>query len=601
FTAVDDSTNLYSAAGFIRCKSDWHAEPGSTQEVSDVLRELHEAGRPFKVRATRRGRHTPNRFACPGASASARLPDGQNPEWSGGSATPASAQSVTLLLHRMNNVVAVDYEARRLTVQAGMTVQNLADAAVRNGLSVPVGVFPVYGNLTLGGLVAASAHGTGAGVASSLGDILTGVKWVDSTGAIIHSDVATETGLEQIRALIGGLGLLGIMTELTLQLLPAGSLAQVETWVRDDANLAADIRSQLATSTPHVLIFWRPDLRYYKAYHYKPLEAGDVPRHPYWPDGRGGMLSPAPPQSNMTDYLAAYTADFDESGPQSDFLNAQGCALGDSLMNLPGFRDETSVLYNATIPSSHATFSEECSPHCIWEVKSGGYSVEDNELHIRLSRLEEFLDDVRSIIKAEEQEKQEYLDRRYGKGKVSVCLPPGFFWIRFGKGTQNLLATTAGFEEPVLYFMTSFLVSGFSSYLPTKLDHIAEVIEQVGLCKYGARPHYGKNFDRLFAHPECHVRDNFPPENFPKMLELQKKHDPNKVFEPELVTRMVERRGPVYGDKCALRRECYCKEDSHCADGFKCQPSASYPEFKACKVQYPKQKEEHHSEPKQEL
>ncbi|KAG6554031.1 hypothetical protein Mapa_004951 [Marchantia paleacea] len=503
----------------------------------------------------------------------------------------------------MNDVVAVDHEALRITVQAGMTVQNLADAAVRNGMSVPVGVFPVYGNLTLSGLIASSAHGTGAGVASSLGDILTGMKWVDGTGAIIASDVADETGLAEIRAHIGGLGLLGVITELTFQLLPAGSLAQVESWWRDDSNFAADIREQLKSSTPHILFSWRPDLHYYKAYHYKPLEEGDTPRHPYRPNGRGGLLEPVPQQTatEMKEHMAAYTADFDESGPESDFLNARGCTLSDIMMNVSAFIDGSTFLHNATIPSSYAMIANECSPYCLWELKYHASTVEDNELHIGLNQLEDWVDEVRGIIKAEEQERQEQLDRRYGKGKVSLCLPPGFFWVRFGRGSQNLLATTAGFEEPVLYFMTTFSASAYNSYLPTKIDHILEVIEQVGLCKYGARPHYGKNFDRLFSHPKCHVRDNFPTENFPKMLELQKKHDPNKVFESELVNRMVERRGPVYGDKCALRHECYCKEDSHCADGFKCQPSASYPEFKVCKVQYPQQKEEQHSQLKEEL
>ncbi|KAL3685123.1 hypothetical protein R1sor_003145 [Riccia sorocarpa] len=116
-TEKDNSHTLYGTAGFIKCTSDKLVEPVGTQDISELLQKLNADGRPFKVRATRRGRHTPNRFACAGKGGSAKSP---------------------------------------------------TDAAVRNGMSVPVGVLPVYGNLTVGGVISSSAHGTGAGVDSSL-------------------------------------------------------------------------------------------------------------------------------------------------------------------------------------------------------------------------------------------------------------------------------------------------------------------------------------------------------------------------------------------------------------------------------------------------
>ncbi|KAL3685133.1 hypothetical protein R1sor_003155 [Riccia sorocarpa] len=578
-TEKDDAQTLYASAGFLKCKSDKLVEPVSTQEISELLQKLNADGRPFKVRATRRGRHTPNRFACAGKGGSAKSPTGENFEVTN---VDDTTYSVTILLHLMNRVVAVDHGRHRLTVEAGMTMQNLADAAVSNGMSVPVGVLPVYGNLTVGGVISTSAHGTGAGVDSTLGDIVVGLKWVNGKGDVITSEVDDEKGVQEVRALVGGLGALGIITEVTFQLLPAGALTQIETWEREDSNFAADVKHQLQTSTPHILYFWRPDLGAYKAFHFKPLKTGDVPIHPYHPNGRNAIFMASPKEAAMAvnAHMRDYTLDFDDSGPKSDVLNAQGCALSAAFMNIPAFHDGDIILQNATIPSSYAMIAEECAPYCSWDLSYFGATGEDNEFTIKLSDIDDFVKDVKSVIKAEEEERQKVLDRRYGDGKVKLCLNPGMFWFRFGKGSKSLLATTAGHGEPVLYVTSAFFASGYATHLPPKIDHINEVLEQLALCKYKARPHYGKNFDRAFTHPSCHLRDTFPEENIVKLLNLRDEHDPRKVFESELLKRMLERHGPVYGDKCSLHHQCYCREDSHCADGYKCLPSVSYPEYK---------------------
>ncbi|KAL2643871.1 hypothetical protein R1flu_011458 [Riccia fluitans] len=350
-TERDDEHTLYGSGGFIKCTSDELVQPISTQEVSDLLQKLNADGKPFKVLATRRGRHTRN----------SRSP---------------TAQADTGGRH---------------------DGANLADAAVRNGMSVSVGVLPVYGNLTVGGIISACAHGTGAGVDSSLGDIVIGLKWVNGRGNIISSKMDNDNGLQEIRELVGGLGALEVITEVTFQLLPPGALAQVETWQGDDSDFAADVKHQLESSTPHIPYFWRPDLGYYKAFHFKPLQPGDVPINPYHPNGRSAMLMAGPQEFAMAmqAHMRDYTLDYDDS-------------------------------------------------------------------------------DVKSVIKAEEEERQKHLNGRYGEGKVKLCLNPGLFWFRFGKGSKNLLATWAGHEEPVLYAMSTFFASSYVPHLLPKMDHISE-------------------------------------------------------------------------------------------------------------------------------
>ncbi|CAM6121955.1 unnamed protein product [Calypogeia fissa] len=589
FTESDDSHNLYAGGGTRKCHSDEHLEPDSTQAVSSILHNFNVDNHqyPLKIRASHRGFHCTNGFVCPGETYDAKLVKAQNKALN--SKKISSILSVTLLLHRMNSVVEADHESHQLTVEAGMTLHNLADAAVRNGMSIPVGVLPVYGNLTVGGVLATSAHGTGAGVDSSLGDLVTSIKWVNAKGDIITSNIADEKGRFEIRGLLGGIGLLGIMCEVTFRFLPAGSLAQVEIWTKEDSTIAADVKHQLQAYTPHILYFWRPDLGFYRAHFYKPLEAGDVPVHPYYPRGRSAMLIPPPPSSarQYWENLAAFQADIDESGPNSDLLNAAICDMSEGLKQLPIFTDgEGAIVENATIPTTYAMISEECSPTCMFSHKYFGATTEDLEWAIRLSDLEEWVKDVKAIVKGEEEERQKQLDRRYGKGKVRACMTPGLFWLRFGKPNDNFLAISTGMDEPVVHAMMLFFTSVLVPNFPPKNDHIMQVVEQLSVCKYGARAHYGKSFDRQFTNERCPVLGNFPKENLVEMRKLQDQHDPLRVFESELLGRVLEKGGPVYEDKCVLTHKCYCKEDSHCADGFKCQPSVVFPEYRVCKVQY---------------
>ena len=48
-----------------------------------------------------------------------------------------------------------------LTVGAGMDLNELTDAATKNGMSVQIGSLCAYAGLTVGGILATSAHGSG--------------------------------------------------------------------------------------------------------------------------------------------------------------------------------------------------------------------------------------------------------------------------------------------------------------------------------------------------------------------------------------------------------------------------------------------------------
>ena len=327
FSHFDTATTLYSSDNYLKCIFDHHIIPTSTEEVIELVKILHSATPPVKIRATRRGFHSSAGFVCPGQRASTKKEFHANLD--DGSLLPPS---ITVLLHRLNNVIHVDANRHTLTVGAGMTLFNLLDAAEVHNMSIRAGALPIYGNLTVSGVILASAHGSGLGTISSLGDLVTKVKWVNGKGEILVSDTATEAGAEEVKALVGGLGLLGIVTEFTLQLEPS-SRTVVETRNNlDDTHIVADVSKMLEEETPHVIVHWRPDDGKYRAVMWRQqqqvMEDEELAlphRNPvFYPNGRIVYFNAVEKEvvEWWSEHLAAWEADMMEESEISDDLNA---------------------------------------------------------------------------------------------------------------------------------------------------------------------------------------------------------------------------------------------------------------------------------------
>ncbi|KAG0623938.1 hypothetical protein M758_3G212900 [Ceratodon purpureus] len=586
FSHSDTGTTLYSSDNYLKCTSDVHVTPRTTQEVSDLIQLYTSRHRRVKIRATRRGFHSSAGFVCSGRRDSSKKEHrGVGARNGGGDDVVA----VTMLLHLMNHVVDVDEERRKVTVEAGMTLLELAHVAEANAMSVPAGAFSMYANLTVGGVVMASAHGSGLGSVSSLGDLVRMVKWVNAKGEVIVSDVGTERGEREVRALVGGLGLLGIATEFTFQL-QENSRTMVETrkGLRD-VDMVADLKRVLSLETPHVIVHWRPDFGTYKAVLL--TQVGDVrgisaatPK--FYPNGKRSSDTPIDNRiaGVWSELMATWEEDAAEESDSADMLNADICSLGEAMLSMSLHKDaDGTPIDHGMLRTNYAMVSGDCSPKCLYNVHHMGTFTEDTEFTIKFSELEEWVQDVKTVVKTELAEVEARLSKRYGEGKVKRCMPPGYFWLRFGQGNSNLLSTSTG-SENVVYVQWTHLHSAMVPNKLSKQSSIAETLEQLTLCKYKGRPHWGKNHERVFRHPNCKVMENFPTTNVVDLLELQLHHDPDKVFEPELFGHLVQKTGPGYSDLCTGHFWCYCEGDSHCPGGYACGDSPSFPEYKICKV-----------------
>lgn len=138
------------------------------------------------------------------------------PTGSGHSFTPlVPTDGVLLDLGGMDRILAVDHDTQQVRVQAGITLGRLAAALVERGLA-----FANLGDIdrqTLAGALATATHGTGQTL-GNLSSQVVGLQLVDGTGTV--HELGPGDGDRFLAARVG-LGALGVVTEVTLQAVPA--------------------------------------------------------------------------------------------------------------------------------------------------------------------------------------------------------------------------------------------------------------------------------------------------------------------------------------------------------------------------------------------
>ncbi|TQI66583.1 FAD-binding oxidoreductase [Clostridium sp. KNHs216] len=138
-----------------------------------------------------------------------------------GGCTPVCG-GVVLCTMRMNKILAYDLENFAVTVQPGVLLQQLADDALKHGCMYPPD--PGEKMATLGGNVATNAGGMRAVKYGATRDYVRAMTVVLPNGDITRfggTVSKTSSGYSLTNLMIGSEGTLGIITELTLKLIPA--------------------------------------------------------------------------------------------------------------------------------------------------------------------------------------------------------------------------------------------------------------------------------------------------------------------------------------------------------------------------------------------
>jgi len=134
----------------------------------------------------------------------------------------ATSAEIVISLERMRKLDPVDVVNRTLTVEAGVTLQAVHEAAEKEHLLFPLD-FGARGSCTIGGAIATNAGGNSViryGMARAQ---ILGLEAVLADGTIIssmHSVIKNNTGYDLKQLFIGSEGTLGIVTRAVLRLWP---------------------------------------------------------------------------------------------------------------------------------------------------------------------------------------------------------------------------------------------------------------------------------------------------------------------------------------------------------------------------------------------
>lgn len=178
------------------------ALPGSVDEVQAVMRWASE--------------HTV-----------AVVPSGGRTGLSGGAV--AANGELVLSLERLNQVLAFDAVDRTLTVQAGMPLQAVQDAARTHGLIYPVD-FAARGSCSIGGNIATNAGGIRVIRYGNTREWIAGLVVVTASGERLELNrglIKNSSGYDLRQLMIASEGTLGIVVEATLKLAPPPPPSQV--------------------------------------------------------------------------------------------------------------------------------------------------------------------------------------------------------------------------------------------------------------------------------------------------------------------------------------------------------------------------------------
>lgn len=146
------------------------------------------------------------------------VPSGGRTGLSGGAV--AANGELVLSLERMQRVLGFDAVDRTLTVQAGMVLQHVHDAARQHGLIYPVD-FAARGSCSIGGNIATNAGGIRVIRYGNTREWIAGLKVVAGNGELLELNrglVKNSSGYDFRQLLVGSEGTLGIVVEATLKL-----------------------------------------------------------------------------------------------------------------------------------------------------------------------------------------------------------------------------------------------------------------------------------------------------------------------------------------------------------------------------------------------
>ncbi|MEO6228990.1 MAG: FAD-binding protein [Ferruginibacter sp.] len=134
----------------------------------------------------------------------------------------ADSREKLISLERLNHIVSLDKTANTVTVEAGMRYGELAPYLHKNGYALHnLASLP---HITIAGAIATATHGSGM-MNGNLSTGVSAIEFVNASGDLIT--LSKNNNDEQFYGAVVALGAIGILTKITLDLLPAFDMQQL--------------------------------------------------------------------------------------------------------------------------------------------------------------------------------------------------------------------------------------------------------------------------------------------------------------------------------------------------------------------------------------
>jgi glycolate oxidase FAD binding subunit len=152
----------------------------------------------------------------------------------------------------------IDFPARdmTITVETGVTLAQLRDILVKENLRLPIDV-PQADRATLGGAIATNASGSRRLGFGTLRDYVIGIGAINDAGQEFKAGgrvVKNVAGYDLCKLLVGSLGTLGIITQVTLKLRPCAEEQALVILPCADSDLATTLDKLHASRTRPVCL-----------------------------------------------------------------------------------------------------------------------------------------------------------------------------------------------------------------------------------------------------------------------------------------------------------------------------------------------------------
>ncbi len=141
----------------------------------------------------------------------------------GGGTKPALSAGANLSMSKLAGILEYDPTEYTFTALAGTTLAEVRDVLGKDGLALPFDPPFVEAGGTLGGSVAAGLSGPGRARYGGLREFILGAKLVTGEGRVVFGGgkvVKNAAGFDIPKLMVGSLGQLGVLVELTFKVFP---------------------------------------------------------------------------------------------------------------------------------------------------------------------------------------------------------------------------------------------------------------------------------------------------------------------------------------------------------------------------------------------